>query len=287
MVEYLSVSTLLDINSRIVGAIGINDMAGIEASVARPMSGFGDYEVFPDVWAKAAAYVHGFASTQYFMDGNKRTAWIAANVFLAGNGYELPEIPDIYSETFVQAVAQDVFATDEERELTLEKAAEWFRTAWETQRVGPAFDPRVEYAFLATEGGVDHSTFSVEGAGTIMLGIPEFPLQVHLVLLTRIHWLPQDLGKKHLVAAEVLAASGGKRVNNNRGEVETREAHRASHTHHRDQIIPFVIAVGLDPVFLEPGAHEVRMTIDGDVAACIPLEIQQLKTMKWDAPIPW
>lgn len=42
------------------------------------------------------------------------------------NVVRLPPIGALEAETFVRAVAQDVFANDEERDLTLAKAAEWF-----------------------------------------------------------------------------------------------------------------------------------------------------------------
>ena len=104
---------------------------------------------FPDLWSKAAAYVHGIATTQYFSDGNKRTGWYAAVTFLRMNGHPLPDVETIEAETFVQAVAQNVFNTSEDQDLTVRKAAEWFRVKWETQRVGRGEDPRLEWVFLA------------------------------------------------------------------------------------------------------------------------------------------
>ena len=37
----------------------------------------------------AAAYAYGLARNHGFADGNKRTAWVVARVFLADNGYRL------------------------------------------------------------------------------------------------------------------------------------------------------------------------------------------------------
>ena len=87
-----------------------------------------DQEYFPDLWTKVAAYLHGLSSTQYFHDGNKRTAWLAATVFLRVNGVRVPHIPDVESEAFVLAVARDLFRTSDEPDRTIEMAAGWFRT---------------------------------------------------------------------------------------------------------------------------------------------------------------
>lgn len=127
MVRYLTVEELIAINARQDGGVGVHDLGGVEANAARPQSGFGDQDTFPDLYSKAAAYLHGIASTQYFHDGNKRTAWLAADIFLRMNGANLPRVPDIEAEIFVQAIAQSVLDTDEEPTRTLDSAAEWYR----------------------------------------------------------------------------------------------------------------------------------------------------------------
>lgn len=69
------------------GAPGIRDAGGIESARARPrnLAGYGE----PDAADLAAAYAYGLARNHGFVDGNKRTAWIAARLFLADNGYRL------------------------------------------------------------------------------------------------------------------------------------------------------------------------------------------------------
>ena len=46
------------------------------------------YDVDADLADMAADYMYGFATTQGFLDGNKRTALVAAERFLAKNGWE-------------------------------------------------------------------------------------------------------------------------------------------------------------------------------------------------------
>jgi len=72
----------------------------------------------PDAADLAAAYLYGLARNHGFSDGNKRTAWVVARLFLADNGYRLRFDPAEAVRT-VEAVASGTLA---ERDL-----AAWFR----------------------------------------------------------------------------------------------------------------------------------------------------------------
>ena len=69
------------------GLDGVRDLGAVESALARPRnaSAYGD----DDIAALAASYAYGFARNHGFNDGNKRTAWILARVFLLDNGYRL------------------------------------------------------------------------------------------------------------------------------------------------------------------------------------------------------
>lgn len=69
------------------GPAGGRDPGALESALGRPRSlaAYGE----PDAAALAAAYAFGIARTPPFTDGNKRTAWIAARLFLADNGFLL------------------------------------------------------------------------------------------------------------------------------------------------------------------------------------------------------
>ena len=69
------------------GAEGVRDFGGIESALSRPVNA-ANYGA-PDAADLAAAYAYGLAKNHGFVDGNKRTAWIAARLFLAANGYRL------------------------------------------------------------------------------------------------------------------------------------------------------------------------------------------------------
>jgi death on curing protein len=69
------------------GARGTRDEALFESALARPLNvaAYGD----PDAPTLAAAYGFDIARNHPFVDGNKRTAFVAMELFLACNGYEL------------------------------------------------------------------------------------------------------------------------------------------------------------------------------------------------------
>jgi death-on-curing protein len=69
------------------GASGIRDQGLFESALARPKN-LAAYEE-PDAARLAAAYAFGIARNHAFVDGNKRTAFVALELFLVLNGYEL------------------------------------------------------------------------------------------------------------------------------------------------------------------------------------------------------
>ncbi len=69
------------------GASGTRDEGLFESALARPenLAAYGA----PDIAALAAAYGWGLARNHPFVDGNKRTAFVATELFLMLNGFEL------------------------------------------------------------------------------------------------------------------------------------------------------------------------------------------------------
>lgn len=65
------------------GAAGVRDPGQLESALARPKNLFAYGEASSG--ALAAAYAFGIARTHPFVDGNKRTAWVAARLFLRLN----------------------------------------------------------------------------------------------------------------------------------------------------------------------------------------------------------
>jgi death on curing protein len=54
-----------------------------------------------DLFDVAAAYAYHLAESQAFFDGNKRTAILAAIVFLAGNGEKIPRNDDTLYQAMI------------------------------------------------------------------------------------------------------------------------------------------------------------------------------------------
>lgn len=98
------------------GLEGIRDRGAVESALARPqnLAAYGE----PDAAALAAAYAFGLARNHGFTDGNKRSAWVAARLFLADNGCHLKFDPTDAIRTF-EALAEGI--------LSEEQMAEWFR----------------------------------------------------------------------------------------------------------------------------------------------------------------
>lgn len=69
------------------GGAGLRAAALLESALARPLNLAACGE--PDAAALAAAYGYGIARNHAFIDGNKRTAWVAAELFLRLNGWQL------------------------------------------------------------------------------------------------------------------------------------------------------------------------------------------------------
>ncbi|RZL45178.1 MAG: type II toxin-antitoxin system death-on-curing family toxin [Variovorax sp.] len=69
------------------GASGLRDANLLASALSRPEQ-LAHYES-PDAAALAASYGYGIARNHPFTDGNKRTAFVAVELFLMLNGFEL------------------------------------------------------------------------------------------------------------------------------------------------------------------------------------------------------
>ena len=99
------------------GMDGIRDRAMVESALARPahLAYYGN----PDAADLAAAYAYGITKNHGFVDGNKRTAWVTARLFLADNDRRL-EFDPIDAIRTMERVAAGRIPEDE--------LAGWFRS---------------------------------------------------------------------------------------------------------------------------------------------------------------
>ncbi len=71
------------------GMPGLRDEKLLESALARPQQLFAYGDPPPDLADLAASLAHGLAKNHAFVDGNKRTAYVAYRTFLELNGSRL------------------------------------------------------------------------------------------------------------------------------------------------------------------------------------------------------
>lgn len=81
------------------GLPGLRDLGLLESALARPQNLLAHAPrepgaAGPDAYDLAAAYAYGLARNHAFIDGNKRTAYVTARLFLVLHGHDL-HAPDV------------------------------------------------------------------------------------------------------------------------------------------------------------------------------------------------
>jgi death-on-curing protein len=98
------------------GIAGLRDPNLLDSALARPINQWAYGKTDPA--ELAAAYAYGIARNHPFADGNKRTAWVVARLFLAVNGQKLA-FDKVDATNMVIALAAG--------ELSEEELTGWFR----------------------------------------------------------------------------------------------------------------------------------------------------------------
>lgn len=96
------------------GQVGVRDRGLLESAVPRPRKQFAYGEA--SLARLAASYAFGISRSHPFLDGNRRTSLVVAELFLALNGVELTASDAECITTFLQFAAGD---------LAEEALAEW------------------------------------------------------------------------------------------------------------------------------------------------------------------
>ncbi len=101
MREYLTSLEVLALHQALLtrygGAPGIRDMGAVEAAVFRPQCGY-----YKSIAEEAAALLESLLISHPFVDGNKRVAFAACDVFLRINGWRLHARPDWLLERMLE-----------------------------------------------------------------------------------------------------------------------------------------------------------------------------------------
>jgi death-on-curing protein len=126
-IEWLSLQVVLAIHDEQLvahgGSGGLRDAALLESALNRPLNKW-NYEnaELPEL---AAAYAHGIARNHPFVDGNKRTSFLALYTFLGINGVDFI-VPEADAAAMILALAAG--------EVSEESLARWIRDNWPKKR---------------------------------------------------------------------------------------------------------------------------------------------------------
>ena len=91
--RYLTAQEILILHALVVdttsGSHGVRDIALLASIAHKPSATFGGNDLYPDIFHKAAVLLEAICNYHVFIDGNKRTSFIAAARFLFLNGYTI------------------------------------------------------------------------------------------------------------------------------------------------------------------------------------------------------
>jgi death on curing protein len=132
-IQFLSLPDVVSLHAFIMELLNsyaapLRDEGLLESAIMRAR--MAHYYESADVVRLAALMAIGISQAQAFVDGNKRTAFIATEVFLDLNGYTLTVDP-LALATQLEAIAS--------RDDSLDAATDRFE-AWLRERVGPRTD---------------------------------------------------------------------------------------------------------------------------------------------------
>ena len=115
-VQHLSVDEVLAIHERLIarfgGSAGVRDPGLLESALYRPQTGY-----YSDLAEMGAALFESLLMNHPFVDGNKRVAFFATDVFLRLNGHRL--------EVEAAAAHEFIVGALEQREVDHGRIAVW------------------------------------------------------------------------------------------------------------------------------------------------------------------
>jgi death-on-curing protein len=138
MIVWIDRALVLAIHDRQIiehgGADGVRDEGLLDSALARPQQMLAYTEPEPDIANLATALAYGIVRNHPFVDGNKRTAYVALRTFLVLNGTDVvASMEDRYAHVLALA----------DGSLSALEFSTWLRTYLSETRVQ---EPRAEYA---------------------------------------------------------------------------------------------------------------------------------------------
>ena len=118
MSDYLTVAEVYRMQHSLIelfgGIHGVRDKGAVEAAVFRPQIGY-----YNSIEEEAAALMESLGNNHGFLDGNKRIAFTAADVFLRRNGFYI-EVTGLDGYTFI-------YGSMDRREFRFAQIVNWIR----------------------------------------------------------------------------------------------------------------------------------------------------------------
>jgi len=119
------------------GLEGLRDAAMLHAAVARPFATFTGEPLYGDDFMQAAALFHSLIKSHPFLDGTKRTAFLATLHFLASRGHAVPQpLPKDEVIRFCLALAEEnlrLTAGETTQIVTVADIATWLRWLFDSR----------------------------------------------------------------------------------------------------------------------------------------------------------
>ena len=121
-INFLSLDEILAIHydqiNRYGGSHGVRDFNLLISAASRLQATFGGFDLYPDVFSKAAALIHSLVLNHPFVDGNKRTAMTATARFLFINNNLLKMSKKELVELTLKI---------ESKKMNMENISSWFK----------------------------------------------------------------------------------------------------------------------------------------------------------------
>jgi death on curing protein len=113
---YLTTDEVIRLQALVIqrsgGGAGVRDRGLVDSAVYQPQATFAGHELHPTLPDKAAALGYSLAMNHAFVDGNKRIAHAAMELFLVLNGHELDAGVDEQEAVFLRLAASAMTKDD-------------------------------------------------------------------------------------------------------------------------------------------------------------------------------
>lgn len=120
--KFLGIFQILELHRQLLdefgGISGVRDFGALESALAQPEMTFDGKDLYPTLLDKASALAYSLCVNHPFLDGNKRVAHGAMEIFLVFNGFEIKATTDEQEKLFLDLASG---------KLTREDLAGWLQ----------------------------------------------------------------------------------------------------------------------------------------------------------------